>query len=109
MVHLRAIVTCPEVKVSKKAVVFGDCCLGEGKRDEIVVENRSKVQKVSVVLPKIPYVDFVPNVFTVESEGRRKVEVLFRPKVIGKVDEIQLLIVNDTYEIPLRCMGIVRN
>ncbi len=37
------------------------------------------------------------------------VEVIFRPKVIGKIDETQLIIVNDVYEIPLRCMGIVKN
>lgn len=37
------------------------------------------------------------------------VEVIFRPKVIGKIDETQLIVINDVYEVPLRCMGIVKN
>ncbi len=29
--------------------------------------------------------------------------------MIGKIDETQLIVINDVYEIPLRCMGIVKN
>ncbi len=69
----------------------------ETKKEEIVFENRNKSEKVTVVLPKIPYVDFVPAKFILESERSKLVEVIFRPKVIGKIDETQLIILNDVY------------
>ena len=67
LLHLKAIIACPEIKVSKKSLLFGDCILQEIKKEEIVFENRNKSEKVTVVLPKIPYVDFVPAKFVLES------------------------------------------
>ena len=61
-----------------------------------------------VNFPKILNFTIKPSSCIMKPGEIMKFIITFRPKIIGKIDTVQKLIINKIYEIDLRLFGIVR-
>ena len=106
VLQLKANAICPQVKVSESTFKFGDCLFKESRAVEFVVENKNSYSKADISFPKIPNFAVYPSTCVLRPKESHKFRAVFEPKTIGKMDTVQLLLVNKLYEVELRFFGI---
>ena len=76
----------PEIAVSANTLDFGVCAVGYGYNQHFILENKGKV-KLNYIIPPCKEQSYVASSLegALEAKESKRIDVLFSPKVLGKL------------------------